>query len=135
MYQYLVNAFCKFKNLKLYIYENWISHYLTHKKILKRLLVSFKNTFLIHGKEIKMHFPREFPREELSLNSDALFHCVFVCCLPVVICFTNSMCMKGFSRNIITRKLILLQHIITFIAIKLIFLAHIQFEFVSLFST
>ena len=103
LYQYLVNAFCEFKNLKLY-------------------------TFLIHGKEIKMHFPREFQPEELSLHSDALFHCVFVCFLPVVICFTNSMCMKGFFRHIITRKLI------TFIAIKVIFQAQIQYEFVSLFS-
>ena len=65
LYQYLVNAFSEFKNSKLYIYQNWISHYLRHKKRLKRLPFFLINAFPACGREIKMHFPREFPREEL----------------------------------------------------------------------
>ena len=63
MYQYLVNAFSKFKYLKLYIYQSWISHSLTHKKILKRLPVSFSNTFPTHGKSFR----------------STLMHCFIVC--------------------------------------------------------
>ena len=46
MYQYLLNAFSKFKNSKLYICQNWISHYFTHKKDSKDFPFP-----------VKMHFP------------------------------------------------------------------------------
>ena len=45
LYQYLVNICSKFKNLRLYIYENWIFHYLTPKKYSKDILFPLKTHF------------------------------------------------------------------------------------------